>query len=67
MDSFSSLSGNLFAILIYYLELGNVGSGVVVGNTVFVICIGDVTIVFFYPIFQTPDGFFYVRMVAIFF
>ena len=62
MDGFSC---TLFAILVYYLEVGDIGSGVVVGNTVFVNCIGDMAIVFFYCIFQTYVGFFYVRKVAI--
>ena len=47
MDSFSSFSGTLFAVLVYYLKVGNVGFGVVVGNAVFVNCTGDMTIVFF--------------------
>ena len=45
MDGFCSFSGNLFAFLIYYLEMGNVGSGEVVGNVVYVNCTGDETIV----------------------
>ena len=39
----------------------------VVGNAVFINCTGDMAIVFFYSIFQTSAGFFYVRKVAIFF
>ena len=34
MDGFSSFSGNMFAVLVYYLEVGDVGAGVVVGNAV---------------------------------
>ena len=67
MDGFSSLSGNLFAILVYYLEVGDVGSWLVVWNAVFVNSTGDMTIVFFYTIFQTPVGFSLVKKVAIFF
>ena len=51
MNSFSSFSGNLFAILVYCLEVGDIYSGVVIGNDVFVNCTGDITIVLFYSIF----------------
>ena len=34
---------------------------------VFVNCTGDITIVFFYSIFQTSAGFSYIRNVAVFF
>ena len=34
MNGFSSFSGNLFAILVFYLKLGDVGLGVDVGNAV---------------------------------
>ena len=67
MNCFSSCSGSLFASLVYYLEVGDVCSGVVVGNAVLVNCTGDMTIVFLYSIFQTSAGFSYVRKVAIFF
>ena len=42
MNNFSSFYGNLFAILVYYLKVGDVGSGVAVVN-----CTGGMTIVFF--------------------
>ena len=67
MNGFSSFSSNLFGILVFYLEVGDVGSGMVVGSTVFVNCTGDMTIVFFYSIFQISDGFSYVRNLADFF
>ena len=38
----------------------------VVGNAVFANCTGDMTIVFFFSIFQTFTGFSYVTKVAIF-
>ena len=63
MDGFS---GNLFAVLVYYIEVGDVGSGVVVGNAVYVNCTGDLTIVLFYFIFQTLVGFSHDRKVAVF-
>ena len=44
-------SGKLLSILVYSLEAGDVGSGVIVGSTVFVNCIGDMTVVFFYSYF----------------
>ena len=66
MNSFSSFSGNLLAILVYYLEVGDVGFGVVVGNAVFVNCTGYMTTVFFYSIFQTSAEFSYIRKVVIF-
>ena len=46
MDGFSSFSGNLFAVLVYSLEVGDIGSGIVVGNAVYVNCTGDMTTVF---------------------
>ena len=39
---------NLFAVFFYYLELGDVGSGVVAGHAVLANYTGDMTIVFFY-------------------
>ena len=66
-DSFSSFPGNLFAVLIYYPEVGDVSSGLVVGKVMFVYCTGDMTIVFFYSMFQTSAGFSYMRKVALFF
>ena len=65
MDGFSSSSGNLLAVLVYYLEVGDVGSGVVDGNAVLVNCTVDMAIVFFNAIFQTSIGLSYVRKVAI--
>ena len=47
MNGFSSFSGNLFAVLVYHLEVGDVGSGVIVGNVVFVNCTAEMAIVFF--------------------
>ena len=68
VDSYmDGISGNLFAVLVYYLEVGYVGWGVVIVNAVFVNCNGDMTNLFFYSIFQTSVVFFYVRKVAIFF
>ena len=63
----NSFSGTLFAILVYYLAVGDIDSGVVVGNVVFVNWPGHMIIVFFYSIFQTSAGFTCVRKVAIFF
>ena len=62
MNGFSS---NLFAILVYYLEVGDVGWVVVVGNSVFVNCSSDMAIVFFYSIFQPSARFSHVRKVAV--
>ena len=47
--------------------MGDVCTGVVVGNVVFVDCNVNMTIVFFCSIFQTSAGFSYVRKVANFF
>ena len=49
MNGFSDI---LFVVLVYYPEVGDVGSRVVVGNAVFVSCTGDMTIVFFYTLFS---------------
>ena len=54
------------AILVYYLEVRDVGPGVVVGNAIFVNCIDDMTIVFFNFIFKTSARF-CVREVEFFF
>ena len=51
----------MFPILDDYLEVGDVGSGMLVGNT------GNMTIVYLYSIFQTSAGLSYVRKIAIFF
>ena len=42
-----SISDKLLAVLLHYLEVGDVGLGVVARNTVCVNCTGDLTIVFF--------------------
>ena len=63
----TGISCNLFAPLVYYIEMGNVSSWVVVGNAVFVNCTGDMAVMFFYSIFQTSAGFCCIRKVAIFF
>ena len=47
IDGFSSFPGNLFAVLIYYFEIGDICFGIIVGYTVLVNCTGDVTAVFF--------------------
>ena len=62
MDGFS---GYLFALLVYYLEVGDICLVMLVGNAMYVNCTGDMTIMFFNSIFQTPAGSSYVRKVAI--
>ena len=62
----NGFSGNLFAVLVCYLKVGVVGSGVIVGNAVFVNCTGDMATVFFNSISQTSAGFSYVTKVVIF-
>ena len=64
MDGFSS---NLFAVLVYYFEVGDVGLWTAVGNAVYVNYTGDITIVFFYSVLQTSTGFSSVRNAVIFF
>ena len=59
--------GNLFAVLVYYLDVGEVGSWVVVGNDDYFKCTGEMTTVFLYCIYQTSAGLSYVRKVANFF
>ena len=66
MNGFSSLSANSFAVLVYYLELGDVGLDMVDGKAVFVNWPGDMTNVFFYSILQPSAGCSYVGKVAIF-
>ena len=67
MNGVSSFSGNLFALLFYYLEVRDAGPGVIVANAVFANCTGGITNLFFYCIFLTPARFPYVKKVAIFF
>ena len=47
MNGFSSFSANMFSILFYYFEVGDVGFGMIVGHTVLVNCTGDITSVSF--------------------
>ena len=61
------ISASLFAVRVYYLEVGHVGFGIVVGNDVFVNSTAFMTIVFFYSIFQISAGFSYVWKLVIFF
>ena len=67
MNVFSRNSGNLCATLVYYLEVADVGSEMVVGHTLLVTCTGDVTVVFFNSIIQTSARLSYVGKVTIFF
>ena len=60
MNGFSSFPGNLFAVLVFYLEVGDVGSGMVVENIVLVNCTSNVTVVYFYSNFQTSAELSYV-------
>ena len=53
MDGFSSFSGTFCAVLVYYLEVGDVGSETIVGNAVFINCKGVMPIVLSYSIVQT--------------
>ena len=65
-SNMNGFSGNLFAISVCYLEVGDVGSGMVVGYIVFLNCTGDVTVVFFNSIFQKSSGLSYAGKVTIF-
>ena len=47
MNGFSSFPGNLYAVSIYYYEMGDVGFGLIVGYLVLINCTGNVTVVFF--------------------
>ena len=49
-SNMNGFSGNLFAVLDYYLEVKDVGLGVVIRNAVFVNCTSDMTSIFFYSI-----------------
>ena len=46
INGFSSFPGNLFTILVYYFEVGDVGIGMIVGHTVLVNFSGYMTAVF---------------------
>ena len=56
MEGFSSFSGNVLAVLVYYLKVGDIDLRVVVGNNNHVNYTGDMIFVFFYSIFQTSAG-----------
>ena len=45
-SNMSGFSGNLLAVLVFYLEVGDFGFRMVVGNAVFVNCTGNMGIVF---------------------
>ena len=66
MDGFCSFSYDLFAALTCSVEVGDVGSRVIVGHVVYVNCTGDMIILVFYSVFQASAGFSYVRKVSIF-
>ena len=53
MNGFPNFTGNLFSILVYYFQVGDVGSGMVGGHTMLVNCTGDVTVGFFNSLLQT--------------
>ena len=55
MASLASLA--VFAVLVFYFEVENVGMGVGVRNAVYVNCTGDMAAVLFSYIFQTSFGF----------
>ena len=57
MHGFCRHPGNLIVFLVYNLKLEDVGSRVVVGNTVHVNCTDNMTSVFFFSIFQTSAEF----------
>ena len=65
MNGFSSFPGNLVAILVYYLEVGDVGFGMLIGHTVLMNCTGYVTAVFTVSILQTSAGLSFVGKVTI--
>ena len=66
MNDFFSFPGYLFALLMHYFEMGDVGFGVIVVCTVLVNCISDVTAVFFDSFLKALAGPDYVGEVAIF-
>ena len=47
MDGFSSFPGDLFAVLIYYFEMEDAGSWMIIGYTVLINYTGNVIAVFF--------------------
>ena len=66
IDGLYNFPGNLFAVLIYYCDMGDVVFGMIVGYTVLVNCTGDMTAVLFDSILYTLAGLTYVGEVAIF-
>ena len=53
VDGFPGFSCNLFGVLIYYFEVGDVGMGVVVGFTLDVNCTNYMAGMFFRSVLQT--------------
>ena len=64
----NGFSGKLFTILAYYLEVGDVGSGMALGHAVLLNCTGNnMAFVFFNSVLLTSAGLYYVGKVTIFF
>ena len=66
-DGSPGFSANMFAVLIYYFEVGDVGMGLVVGFTVVVNSTCYMTAMFFHSMSQTSAGFISARLTATFF
>ena len=64
IDVFPGFPGNLFVVLIFYIEVGEFGEGVVVGTTVDVNCIGYMTAMMFH---STPTRPTHVTLIETFF
>ena len=64
LDSFPGWYCNLFTVLIYYFEVGDLVMGVVFACTVDIYCTGFMTATFFHSIFQTSAGLSNVKLTA---
>ena len=67
MDGLSSFSCILFAVLVYYPEVGDAGLGMIVDKCCIHKLHCNMSIVFFYSTFQAFAGFSYERKIGIFF
>ena len=62
----NAFTGNVFAILVHYFEVADIGPGMPVRHTALIYCTDDMTGVFFNTILQSTAGLSYAGKVTIF-
>ena len=66
-SNIDGFSGKMLAVIVYYLDVGDDGFRVIVGNALYVNCNGDLINTLFHSIFQTSAWFSNEWKVIIFF